>query len=279
TPAERLGALETELAMLEHDALILEDTKAIKRLQNAYGYYVDKKLSREIGALFADAPGTTAELGGLGVYVGKARIAEFYDKVIGGEGLKEGQLFNHMILQGVVHVAPDGLTAKGRYRALIQIGEHGKSATWAEGPYENEYVKENGVWKFGKVHWYQTFSAPYSPGWHKMSEPMNGPLADFPPDRPPTEVYQSYPGVYQPEYHYANPVSGRCEPGVCKVELGLVARAPPPAPSEGSSAERVAAIRERVAAVEKRAAHVDDVNAIENLEGGYGYYTDKMLWD
>jgi len=214
----RLAALETELTALEQDIGLLEDSKAIKRLQRAYGYYVDKKLSREIGALFADDPATTAELGGSGVYVGRARIAEFYDRIIGGEGLQPGQLYNHMILQGVVHVAPDGLTAKGRWRALIQIGEHGESATWAEGPYENEYRKENGVWKFSKVHWYQTFSAPYSPGWHKAPAPLNPPLADFPPDRPPTEVYQSYPAVYQPQYHYRNPVSGRCEPGVCNAQ-------------------------------------------------------------
>ncbi len=213
--AARLAALEAELAGLEHELGLLEDTKAIKRLQRAYGYYVDKKLSRDIAALFADDPGTTAELGGSGVYVGKARIAEFYDRIIGGEGLEQGELHNHMILQGVVHVAPDGLTAKGRWRALIQIGEHGESAVWAEGPYENEYIKEGGVWKFSKVHWYQTFSAPYSPGWHKAPEPLNPPLAEFPPDRPPTVVYQSYPAVYQPPYHYANPVSGRCEPEVC----------------------------------------------------------------
>ncbi len=211
----RLSALETELTTLEHDIQILEDTKSIKRLQRAYGYYVDKKLSREIGALFANDPATSAELGGSGVYVGKERIAEFYDRIIGGEGLPAGELFNHMILQGIVHVADDGLTAKGRWRALIQIGTHGESAVWAEGPYENEYVKEDGVWKFSKVHWYQTFSAPYSPGWHKAPQPLDPPLADFPPDRPPSEQYQSYPSVYQPPYHYKNPVSGRCEPGVC----------------------------------------------------------------
>ncbi|HUL83691.1 MAG TPA: nuclear transport factor 2 family protein [Gammaproteobacteria bacterium] len=219
TDVARLAALETELASLEHDATLLEDAKAIKRLQRAYGYYVDKKLTHEIGALFADSPDTSAELGGLGVYVGKARITEFYDHVMGGEGLKPGQLFNHMILQGVVHVANDGLTAKGRWRALIQIGEAGKSATWAEGPYENEYVKENGVWKFSKVHWYQTFSAPYTPGWHKAPEPLAPPLSkDFPPDRPPSVAYQSYPSAFQVPYHYKNPVSGRCEPGVCDAQ-------------------------------------------------------------
>ena len=293
----RLAALEAELATLEGDLGLLEDGKAIKRLQRAYGYYVDKKLSREIGALFADGPATTAELGGSGVYVGRARIAEFYDRIIGGdagmdargratqgavaEGIEPGELFNHMILQGVVHVTPDGLTAKGRWRALIQIGQHGESAVWAEGPYENEYVKENGVWKFSKVHWYQTFSAPYSPGWHKVPQPMEPPLADFPPDRPSTAVYQSYPAVYQPPYHYANPVSGRCEPGICvEVKANAVARAPaaaseqPPAP-----AARIEAARARLAGVTARATHVEDSNAIQNLQGSYGYYTDKMLWD
>ncbi|RPI58018.1 MAG: nuclear transport factor 2 family protein, partial [Lysobacterales bacterium] len=249
--------------------------------------YVDKKLSREIGALFADDPGTTAELGGSGVYVGRARIAEFYDRIIGGEGLTPGELFNHMILQGVVHVAPDGLTAKGRWRALIQIGQHGESAVWAEGPYENEYVKEDGVWKFSKVHWYQTFSAPYSPGWHKAPQPMEPPLADFPPDRPSTVVYGSYPAVHQPPYHYRNPVSGRCEPEVCvEASTAAAARATGAnrgpairAPESSELADRVADSRKRLAAVEARATGVADVNAIHNLQGSYGYYTDKMLWD
>lgn len=202
----RLVALETELARLEDEIRLLEDTKAIKRLQRAYGYYADKKLAGEIRELFAaDA---TAEIGGLGVYVGRDRIGDFYEWVMGGP-LADGQLFNHMILQGVVNVAPDGMTAKGRWRALIMLGQHGESAQWSEGPYENEYVKEDGVWKFSKVHWYQTLTAPYDPGWHKAPIPMQGPSEEFPPDRPPTEVYESYPGAYLPLYHYDNPVSGR----------------------------------------------------------------------
>jgi hypothetical protein len=276
----RLAALDTELAALGRDVGLLEDTKAIKRLQRAYGYYVDKKQSREISALFADDPSTTAELGGSGVYVGRARIAEFYDRIMGGEGLEEGELYNHMILQGVVHVAPDGRTAKGRWRALIQIGEHGKSATWAEGPYENEYVKEDGVWKFSKVHWYQTFSAPYSPGWHQSPEPMNPPLADFPPDRPPSAIYQSYPAVYQPPYHYRNPVSGRCEPGVCDAAPATAAAAPVTSPARTQDlTQRMGVLRLELAAIERRATRVADINEIENLQGSYGYYADKMLWD
>ena len=209
-PAARLAALESELAALEHEIELLEDTKAIKRLQRAYGYYADKKLSDEISALFAaDA---TAEIGGLGVFVGRERIGALYDLLLDG-GLEEGRLFNHMILQGVVHVAPDGRTAKGRWRALIQLGEHGESATWSEGPYENEYVKEDGVWRISKLHWYATLTAPYDPGWHRAQIPLDGPSDALPPDRPPSEVYESYPSAYLPRYHYDNPVSGRAAGG------------------------------------------------------------------
>jgi hypothetical protein len=202
----RLDALEAELTTLEHEIALLEDSKAIKRLQRAYGYYVDKGLSDEVAALFSrDA---TAELGGFGVFVGKQRVAQLYGALL-GDGLYEGQLNNHMILQGVVHVAPDGRTAKGRWRALIQLGEHGESARWSEGPYENEYVKEDGVWRISKLHWYMTLSAPYKPGWHLQSDPLGAPLENLPPDRPPTEVYGAYPLAYLPPYHYDNPVSGR----------------------------------------------------------------------
>jgi hypothetical protein len=203
---ERLDALENELASLEHEIALLEDVKAVKRLQRAYGYYLDKGRSSEIAALFAND--ATLELGGSGVYVGKDHIAKYLEHLL-GNGPKPGELANHLILQGVVHVDPSGTSAKGRWRGFMQLGKYGESATWAEGPYENEYVKQDGVWKFSKVHWYATVIAPYSPGWHKAPQPMSGPSKDLPPDRPPTEVYQSYPSAYLPPYHYNNPVTGR----------------------------------------------------------------------
>jgi hypothetical protein len=201
-----LERLSARLSGLGSELQLLEDSKAIKRLQRAYGYYVDKGLADEVIDLFSQD--ATAELGGLGVFVGKERVAELYRYLL-GDGLDEGELNNHMILQGVVHVDPGGMTAKGRWRALIQLGQHGESATWSEGPYENEYVKENGVWRIAKLHWYMTFSSPYDPGWHLAPQPMAGPLEDLPPDLPPSEEYEAYPSAYLPAYHYDNPVSGR----------------------------------------------------------------------
>jgi len=206
---ERLAMLEDRLATLEREVQRLEDTKAIKRLQRAYGYYLDAGLTDEITALFSDD--ATVEIGQSGVYVGRDSITEYYRYVLDGAA-GPGRLNNHMIIQGVVNLADDGMTANGRWRAFMQLGEHGESAIWGDGPYENEYVKEDGTWKFSKVHWYATVIAPYDPGWHEASMALPGPSDELPPDRPPTEVYQSYPSAHLPPYHYDNPVSGREPP-------------------------------------------------------------------
>jgi hypothetical protein len=114
-----------------------------------------------------------------------------------------------MQLQPKIDVAPDGATAKGRWRAIMQVGQLNKRAQWGEATYENDYVKEGGIWKIKKLHAYFTYYADYYKGWDKGGDPPPGALADLPPDLPSTEVYKLYPDVYIPPYHYKNPVTGR----------------------------------------------------------------------
>jgi hypothetical protein len=203
----RVAILEAKLASLRQQITLLEDAKAIERLQQAYGYYMSEGLGSEAAALFSDSPAASIELAQQGVYMGKKRIREFLTH--GGEGLKEGEIRESPIMQGVVHVSPDGRSARGRWRTLIMGGTYGQDGTWTEGPYENEYVKENGVWKFQRVHWYMTVKGSYDKGWHKQNMPAAGPLPDLPPDRPPSEEYKSWPAFYLPPYHYAHPVTGK----------------------------------------------------------------------
>ena len=203
----RLSVLEAKLSSLETELNLLEDVQAIKRLQAAYGYYRSKGMGDELANLFADDPTVSIELGGRGVYVGRDSIRAFFNHE--ANQLEEGEILNHVVGQGVVNVAPDGETARGRWRTLIQAGIYGDDGRWIEGPYENEYVKEDGVWKFQKVHWFITVNGSYDQGWHRKSYPIEGPLEDLPPDRPPSDDFEAYPGVYFKPFHFLHPVTGK----------------------------------------------------------------------
>ncbi len=206
--AAQVRALQNKIAALEVRKALVEDANAIERLQGAYGYYVDNALWDEVASLFADDG--TIEIGLDGVYEGKARIREYLYALGGGkQGPSEGTLNEHMQVMPVITVAPDGLTAKARWRAIILTGELGGDAFWGEGPYENEYVKSDGVWKMKTLHWYQALHVPYAGGWQTKADPTGGKFvsATLPPDRPPSVEYKTWPDTYVPPFSFPNPVA------------------------------------------------------------------------
>jgi hypothetical protein len=188
----------------------VKDYDEIENLESAYGYYLDKNLWNPLADIFSHEG--SIELAQRGVYKGP-RLREFLVKVFGRgqEGPVAGRLGNHLNLQPVITVAADGSTAKVRARMLQQMSMGGR-ASIGGAIYENELVKEDGIWKFSKVHAYNTFTAAYNGGWaHAFSSGMPGPAPDFPPDTPPTAKVAMLPVVYEIPYHYANPVSGRTQ--------------------------------------------------------------------
>src|SRR5271168_1464339 len=139
------------VAELEHRLGLVEDELAIRRLQHAYGYYLDKCYYDEVVDLF-DEDGEVIFIGG--VYRKRAGIARLYTGRFrsrftdGHNGPQFGRLLDHPILQDVIHVEPDRRTAYARYRTLMQAGTHELAASadapvrqWMEGGvYENVYV-------------------------------------------------------------------------------------------------------------------------------------------
>lgn len=207
TDENRLSVLEAKLATLEAELGLIEDIKSIKRLQHAYAYYLSKGLADEIADLFSEQVPGTVEIGRQGVYVGRDSIREYFAHPSNAVG--EGRLNNHIIAQGIVHVAPDGRTAKGRWRAFVQAGDYGEDGRWIDGPYENEFVKENGVWKISRLHWMIGVIGSYDEGWHRRAYPLPEPLEDLPADRAPTGDYTVYPEAQFRPYHFVHPVTGR----------------------------------------------------------------------
>jgi hypothetical protein len=204
TLTAEVATLRQELDQVKKQAQHADDYIAISNLQRAYGYYADKALWDQAADLFShDA---TLEIAGRGVFVGNDRVRQ-YLKVL--PGLAEGTVFIHLQLQPVINIAADGRTAQGRWRALTHFGQVGKRSQMGEGIYENAYVKEDGVWKISKLHYYPDYMVDTRDGWLKPGEGLQGPFENLPPDRPQTEQFRMYPGVYIPPFSYSNPVSGR----------------------------------------------------------------------
>ena len=226
--AQDVPALRARAAALSAEAERVEDANDIKKLQRAYGYYLDKGYWGEAADLFADD--ATFEWGVDGVYVGKGRIREYLVRQGGGNvgpGLPYGQFNHHMQLQPVVNVAADGKTAKARWQELALIGQFQKFADWAAGVYENEYVKQDGVWKISHLRAPFNMYTSYKDGWGKVAIPHTRPDSfPPPPDYPPTVVSLTYPSFYVEPYHYPNPVTGKPMPRPNKAAGGVAPMLP-----------------------------------------------------
>ena len=198
--------VEQRLAAYRERVERLEDQVAIETLQADYGYYFDKGRWNEVADLFA-ADGSF-EYGQRGVYIGRERIRRAL-LLFGPDGLAPARLNNHMQLQNVIVVAPDGRSATGRWQGMVMLGEGGHNGVWGVGIYENEYVKQRGRWLISKLHFYPVAMADYDAGFMRGALPMEGMSALFPPDRPPSEVYRTFPSNYIPPFSFDHPVTGK----------------------------------------------------------------------
>jgi hypothetical protein len=211
-PARAQG-VDAQIAALTERVERLEGTRAVKKLQRAFGYYVDRGLWGEAADLFADDG--TVEIGVDGVYIGRERIREYLKRLHGGqEGLIYGQLNEWVTLQPAISVADDGGSATARWRDLGMLGQYKQHAEWRDGIYENTYEKgADGIWRIKSLHLYVNFEAPYERGWARL-QPGEGLVrseasAGFPPDREPTAAYRPYPDTQLPPFQAPNPVTGR----------------------------------------------------------------------
>ena len=91
-------------------------------------------------------------------------------------GPVDGFLLDHFQMQDIITVAPDRQTAKGRFRGLLMGGSHesreykpaGLPLQFYEaGLYENDYVREGGVWKIKRLDYMMQWQADYEKGWSK----------------------------------------------------------------------------------------------------------------
>ena len=196
----------------------LEDIKQIKHLQKIYGYYQDYGEWQKIVDLFTGNDPSVEEAD-RGVYKGKESVRRYFIDLLGGgpnKAQRPGWLNIMFQLQGVVSVDSNGKTAKGRWygmgmeaKPILSLHEGELRQTWIHGVYENEYVKEDGKWKFKKLYFNLTFRTPFEDGWLKVPVVgQNGPDNIIKPDAAPT-AYSPYPSGYHVPFSFKHPVTNK----------------------------------------------------------------------
>lgn len=267
----RYQRIADRIASIDAQATRVDDYNQLRNLQQMYGYYYDEALWDHVADLFADD--ATLEVEPHGVYAGKASIRRYFLGLTGGrQGLVQGQLNNQLQLSPVITLSADGQRAQARWRAFMQDGVFNQGANWGAGVYENEYVKQGGVWKIAKLHLYVRFYAPYEGGWTRTTAALNDRFGKSTarPDRPTAERHPTWPTRYIMPMHYAQ------GPDSYRVAPPNSVSAPAPAANAPRTATQLEA---QVRALELKLKRLKAVDSLENLESAYGYYADMSMQD
>ena len=133
----------------------LNDEDAVRNLQHAYGYYVDRKMWDDVVDLFVK----DAQKG----------VRQTMEQM-GAAGLRHGQLNDHPLFDTIVQVLPGGREALARGIDLGMIGDADQgTAHWELSVFRNRFVKEDGLWKLKELKVYPFMKADYFKGWGKDS--------------------------------------------------------------------------------------------------------------
>ena len=194
-----------------------EDIEAIRKLQKAYGYYLEHWQEDELVGLFSHSPEVSLEINDGGLYNGFEAVKNsfnFADHYTAYGGVKKApREFLHILMPiaGIIDLDLDGKTAKGRWYGFGLVAQKRAGqlrAIISAGIWENEYIKEDGIWKILKLFWATIIASPLNEGWVKTPYLGNVPRKDSPPPGQNTH-FAPYPSGYIFPYHYKNPVTGK----------------------------------------------------------------------
>ncbi len=202
-------SLKKQLKARDKQIQSLHDIEDIKRLQCAYGYYLEHWMSDEIIDCFSNSPEVSATFVE-GTYNGPEGIRRYF-----GPGRVVPPGFLHMVMQvsPVITVDPDAKKANGRwygYGNILSRPTVPLDPAYMAVIYEMDYIKEDGVWKILtlrlNMHYAYTHGgAPQGPPESKEAPAERRKLN---PDVW-AEYDTGYPSGYIYPLHFKHPVTGR----------------------------------------------------------------------
>jgi hypothetical protein len=155
----------TALAALEQRIAVMNDEDKVRNLQNAYGYYMDRRMWDDVTDLFT-ADGALS-IANVGVYDSPRSIRRALERS-GPSGLKNGQLNELMQLDMTVAIEPGGMEARSRGLEFGMLGEADRgTAFYTLAIFENRYVKQNDIWRIREMRIFPLMKTDKAQGWAK----------------------------------------------------------------------------------------------------------------
>jgi hypothetical protein len=264
-PAVALAALEQRIA-------VMNDEDKVRNLQNAYGYYVDRKMWDDVTDLFTTDGALS--IANVGVYDGPKSIRRALERS-GPAGLQHGQLNEHLQLDMAVSVEPGGLEARSRGIEFGLLGEADKgTAFYTLAVFENRYVKQNDVWRIREMRMFPLMKTAYAEGWAKSQVADPAPAKEHAPDRPVPAADAMTPGAI-PAFFIPNPGTGK--PVSLPAGAKVVGRERLlPAPAARRAAVPSEDLEARIKDAERRLAVSKAWDGAENMNSAYGDYLDDL---
>ena len=150
---------------LEARTKVLEDIEAIKKLKARYCYLADAGLDDpskwdELMTHFSES--AKIDFGPFGVHEGKEAVKRFFTRNIA----RSLSFSWHMAHNPIIEV--EGRKAKGTWYFEVPLTDRrANRAVWAAGTYDEEYIKEDGEWKFSFMKAHFSYYTPFDEGWVK----------------------------------------------------------------------------------------------------------------
>jgi hypothetical protein len=211
--------LADRVAVMEKELNRLKAIEAIRKVEHAYSFYLVMLMKDEIIDLFSKRADVTLEWP-RGTFFGVQGLNDFFGNV----NKNQSPEFMHQVmhLSDVIDISEDGLTGRGRwwgFGAMALPAEGGLTTqSFVCGIYENEFIRENGVWKLWKIKWAPVYSATPAAGWVKPEriakpKPEEGPGRGAVPSwwkstLPARGIAFTYPSGYILPFHFKHPVTG-----------------------------------------------------------------------
>jgi hypothetical protein len=272
------GPAAAALAALNQRIQSMNDEDKIANLQNAYGYYTDRKMWDDASDLFTDDG--VLEVADVGIYSGARSIRRSYER-FGPQGLQYGQMNNRPIFNLLVSVSPNGAEARSRGVEFNMLGDYSAgTASLGLDVIENRYVKgADGIWRIREMRVFPIMATDYYQGWARsrlLTPPVTGPYA---PDKPvPNTDRGTLTNGAIPVFFLDNPVTRKpvALPKGARVVAGD--RLLPAIASAPATVKMPKDMDAAIADAERRLSLSVAYVAVDNISHALGNFIDDQQW-